>query len=267
MTRPSRDKIADWLRAKLPAKTAYSITRWKNVLMQMGFFAYSRAFPAHAKNALVGGAAKLAGDTAADPHLTPTYNPWDQRVCLVPDGDLFAALRDGTAEIVTDHIETFTEHGLRLKSGRELAADVVVTATGLKLQMLGGATIVVDDKPVRVADTMVYKGCMYSGVPNFAFAVGYTNASWTLKVDLTSTFVCRLLSYLDAHHFHEVRARLDPNVSRLPILDFNSGYITRALAELPSQGDRLPWKLYQNYALDRAMLGAGKIADRTLEFR
>jgi monooxygenase len=266
LTRPSVDKIADWLRAKLPAKTAYSITRWKNVLLGMAFFNYSRRFPAAAKKGLVDAAAKLAG-IAADPHLTPSYNPWDQRVCLIPDGDLFKALRDGSAEIVTDHIDSFTPTGLRLKSGAELPADIVITATGLKLQMFGGASLVVDGEPLRVAESMVYKGSMISGVPNFAFASGYTNASWTLKVDLTSTYVCRMISYLDTHHYREVRARRDPDVGEIPLLDFNSGYVTRALPELPRQGNRLPWRLYQNYALDRAMLGGGQVADQALEFR
>jgi len=268
LTRPSRDKIADWLRAKLPARTAYSLTRWKNVLLGMAFFTYARRFPAHAKNLLVTGAAKLAGDkVAADPHLTPSYDPWDQRLCLVPDADLFAALRAGTAEIVTDHIETFTPTGLKLRSGTELPADIVVTATGLKLQLFGGATLEVDGEPVRPADVMIYKGCMCSGIPNFAFAVGYTNASWTLKVDLTSTFVCRMLQYLDDHGLREVRPRRDPSIGEIPLLDFNSGYVTRSLPDLPRQGERLPWRLYQNYAFDRAMLGYGRIADRALEFR
>jgi len=268
LTRPSRDKIADWLRAKLPARTAYSLTRWKNVLLGMAFFTYARKFPAHAKNMLVTGAEKLAGGkVAADPHLTPSYDPWDQRLCLVPDADLFASLRAGTSEIVTDHIETFTPTGLKLRSGAELPADIVVTATGLKLQLFGGAALDVDGKEVRPADVMIYKGCMCSGIPNFAFAVGYTNASWTLKVDLTSTYVCRILQYMESRNFREVKPRRDPSIGEIPLLDFNSGYVTRSLPDLPRQGERLPWRLYQNYAFDRAMLGYGRIADRTLEFR
>jgi len=268
MSRPSRDKIADWLREKLPARTAYAITRWKNVLLGMTFFGYTRRFPEHAKRFLVNHASRLAGDSvAADPHLTPSYHPWDQRLCLVPDGDLFDALRAGTAEIVTDQISTFTETGLLLESGKELAADIVVTATGLKLQIFGGAALEVDGTPIRPADVMIYKGLMCSGVPNFAFAVGYTNASWTLKVDLASTFVCRMIKYLDDHDYREVRPRRDPSIGEIPLLAFNSSYVTRALPDMPRQGERLPWRLYQNYALDRAMLGMGKIADRALEFR
>ncbi len=268
MSRPSNDKIADWLRAKLPAKAAYSITRWKNVLMGMGFFGYARAFPNHAKRLIVKTAGKLAGEgTPADPHFTPAYDPWDQRLCLVPDADLFKALRSGTAEVITDRIETFTERGIKLASGAELEADIVVSATGLKLQIFGGATIEVDGRAVAPAEMMIFKGLMCSGVPNFAFAVGYTNASWTLKVDLGSTYVCRLIAYMDKRHFREVRPRRDPAIGEIPLLDFSSGYVTRALAHLPRQGDRLPWRLYQNYALDRAVLGSGKVADPALEFR
>jgi len=266
MTRPSKDKIADWLRAKLPAKAAYSITRWKNVLTNMGFYGYTRTFPEHAKQLLVKSAAKMAG-SAAVPHFTPAYYPWDQRLCLVPDSDLFKALRAGTAEIITDHIETFTERGLKLKSGAELEADVVVTATGLKLQIFGGATIEVDGRVVPPSEMMIFKGLMCSGVPNFAFAVGYTNASWTLKVDLGSTFVCRLLEFMDKRNFKEVRPRRDPEVAEIPLLDFSSSYVTRSLPDLPRQGVKLPWRLYQNYALDRAVLGSGKIADDALEFK
>ncbi len=268
MSRPSRDPIADWLRARLPATTAYELTRWKNVLLGMAFFTYARRFPAHAKQFLVAQTAKLAGDsTPADPHLTPRYNPWDQRLCLVPDGDLFEALRAGTADIVTDEIATFTKRGLELKSGATLDADIVVTATGLKLQLFGGMALEVDGTAVNPADTMIYKGLLCSGIPNLAFAVGYTNASWTLKVDLASTYVCRLLQYMDAHGYREVRPRRDPSVGEMPLLDFSSGYVTRALAHLPRQGNRLPWRLYQNYVFDRAMLGRGRIADRALQFR
>jgi monooxygenase len=267
MTRPSRDKIADWLRAKLPASSAYAITRWKNVLLGMGFFAYTRAFPNHAKKLMVAGAAKQVKNIPADPHFTPTYNPWDQRVCLVPDGDLFEVLRDGSAEIVTDHIETFTEHGIKLKSGRELEADIVITATGLKVQLFGGAKLVVDGVPIDPADSMIYKGSMLSGVPNFAFAVGYTNASWTLKVDLTSTYVCRMIAYLDERRYREVRPRRDPDMPEIPLFDFKSGYVTRALAQMPRQGERMPWRLYQNWVRDRAMLGTDAISDQVLEFR
>lgn len=268
MTRPSQDKIADWLRAKLPAKAAYSLTRWKNVLLGMGFYGYTRTFPAHAKQLLVKGAAKLAGEgTPVDPHFTPAYDPWDQRLCFVPDADLFNALRAGTADIVTDQIKTFTEHGLELASGATLEADVVVTATGLKLQIFGGATLEVDGRVIAPSEMMIFKGLMCSGVPNFAFAIGYTNASWTLKVDLCSTFVCRLLEYMDKRNFTEVRPRRDPSVAEMPLLAFNSGYITRSLPGLPRQGVTLPWRLYQNYALDRAVLGSGKIADAALEFK
>ncbi|HEY0250105.1 MAG TPA: NAD(P)/FAD-dependent oxidoreductase, partial [Kofleriaceae bacterium] len=266
MTRPSVDKIADWLRAKLPAKLAYSLVRWKNVLAGLGFYLYSRRFPGHAKNLLANGAAKAAG-IAVDPHFTPTYDPWDQRLCLVPDGDLFESLKSGRAEVVTDQIARFTPTGILLESGTELPADVVITATGLQMKMFGGAELVVDGTTVGGRETMVYKGCMLSDVPNFALAVGYTNASWTLKVDLTSTYVCRLINYLDAHHFTSVRPKRDPHMAEIPVLDFNSGYVKRALPSLPTQGEQMPWRVHQNYVLDRRMFGSGELADDVLQFR
>lgn len=266
MTRPAVDKIADWLRAKLPAKTAYAAARWKNILGGLGFYLYSRKFPDHAKQLLAKGAAKASG-LAPDPHFTPSYNPWDQRLCLVPDGDLFDALKSGRAEIVTDHIDRITPGGILLKSGRELEADVIVTATGLQMKLFGGAELIVDGKKLGGPEAMVYKGCMLSDVPNFAFAVGYTNASWTLKVDLTSVYVCRLINYLDRHHFRSVRPVHDPNMARIPVLDFNSGYVKRALPSLPTQGAEFPWRLYQNYVKDRQIFSNAKIDDGTLSFR
>jgi cation diffusion facilitator CzcD-associated flavoprotein CzcO len=200
-------------------------------------------------------------------HFTPSYKPWDQRVCLVPDGDLFAAIRDGRASVMTDHIETFTEAGLRLRSGRELEAHLVVTATGLKLKFLGGMALEVDGKRVELPKTMAYKGMMYSDVPNAAIATGYTNASWTLKVDLTSEFVCRLLRYMDAHGYTKCCPRRnDASVEELPILDFTSGYVQRSIADLPRQGSVAPWRLYQNYALDLLTLRYAPLRDRAMEF-
>ncbi|MFT3694143.1 MAG: NAD(P)/FAD-dependent oxidoreductase [Kofleriaceae bacterium] len=266
MTRPAVDKIADWLRAKLPAKAAYATARWKNILAGLGFYLYSRKFPGHAKQLLAKGAAQASG-LAPDPHFLPDYNPWDQRLCLVPDGDLFESLKSGRAEIVTDHIERITPTGIQLKSGAHLDADVIVTATGLQMKMFGGAEVIVDGKRVGGPETMIYKGCMMSDVPNFAFAVGYTNASWTLKVDLTSVYVCRLINYLDAHHFTSVRAKRDPHMPEIPVLDFNSGYVKRALPHLPTQGAEFPWRVYQNYVKDRNMFSKGEIADDILQFQ
>ena len=265
MSRPARDPIADWLRKKLPAERAYALTRWKNVLLTTAFYHYCRRFPAHAKKLLVGSVKKMIPEVDIK-HFTPRYNPWDQRLCLVPDADLFAALRDGTVSIVTDQIESFTETGLALVSGAQLDADIVVTATGLKLKRFGGLALIVDGRPVEPPKAMVYKGMMLSDVPNLAFAVGYTNASWTLKCDLTSRYVCRLLNHMDKHGHAECRPRRDPNVEEVPLLDFSSGYVQRSINEFPRQGSVMPWKLYQNYALDLFMLERTKLADGVMQF-
>ena len=268
ITVPERDKIADWLRAKMKPDTAYGITRWKNVLLSMAFFTYCRRFPERAKGLIAGQTKRhLRGNVEVDPHFSPSYQPWDQRMCLVPDGDLFRALSTDRASIVTDHIDRFTEKGLKLRSGVELEADIVVTATGLKLKLLGGMALEVDGKPVVPSKTMTYKGMMCSDVPNFAFAIGYTNASWTLKCDLTSEFVCRLLNHMDKRGYtRAVPRNRDPSVTPSPLLDFSSGYVQRSIDDFPRQGSRAPWKLYQNYALDRVTLRHAKIDDGILEF-
>ena len=266
VTVPERDRIADWMRARLPPHSAYAVTRWKNVLLGMAFYAYCRRFPAKAKTFLVGQVKKSLRGKSHEKHFTPTYDPWDQRVCLVPDGDLFEAIREGRATVVTDHIESFTETGIKLRSGEEIEADLVVTATGLKLKFLGGLVFEVDGQPVESSKTMVYKGIMCSDVPNMAFAIGYTNASWTLKCDLTSEYVCRLLDYMDARGYSRCVPRRDPSIKESPIIDFSSGYVRRAAGALPRQGSAHPWKLYQNYALDRLLLRRAPIRDRALEF-
>ncbi|MBX3205330.1 MAG: NAD(P)/FAD-dependent oxidoreductase [Labilithrix sp.] len=265
---PARDAVADWMRGRLSSTAAYSVTRWKNVLLGMGFYGFCRKAPGVAKRLLVRQMKRSAGRAVdAETHLTPAYDPWDQRLCLVPDGDLFDALRQGTAEIVTDHVESFTEGGLRLRSGEELAADLVVTATGLQLKFLGGMTLEVDGKRVEAPGHMVYKGAMLSDVPNFAFAIGYTNASWTLKCDLTSEYVCRLLRHMDAGGYVSAAPRRnDPSLTEEPIIDFSSSYVRRALGAMPKQGSRTPWKLHQNYALDLALFRHGKLADGAMEF-
>jgi cation diffusion facilitator CzcD-associated flavoprotein CzcO len=209
----------------------------------------------------------LRGKVDVDPHFVPSYNPWDQRLCLVPNGDLFDVLREGSASVVTDHIETFTETGIRLKSGKELDADLVVMATGLKLKFLGGMELEVDGKRVEPSKTMAYKGMMCSDVPNLALAIGYTNASWTLKCDLTSEYVCRLLNYMDAHGYKQCCARRnDPRLEEQPLINFSSGYVQRAIKDFPRQGSFAPWRLYQNYALDRVTLRHGRIDDPAMEF-
>jgi cation diffusion facilitator CzcD-associated flavoprotein CzcO len=198
--------------------------------------------------------------------FTPRYNPWDQRLCLVPDSDLFKMIREGKASVVTDQIDTFAENGLKLTSGRALDADIIVTATGLQLKVFGGMQVSVDGQPVNLSQTMTYKGMMFSGVPNLASAFGYTNASWTLKCDLTCDYVCRLLNYMETRRATMCMPRRDPGVDEAPWLNLTSGYIQRADAILPRQGTKAPWKLYQNYALDMLTLRYGKIGDGTLEF-
>ena len=203
-----------------------------------------------------------------DRHFTPPYNPWDQRMCLVPDGDLFAALGDGSASIVTDRVASFTEGGLLLESGAELEADAIVTATGLDLVPLGGMELAVDGENVVIPDTLGYKGMMLSDVPNLAFAVGYTNASWTLKADLTCEYVCRLLNHMDEHGYRQVTPRNhDPGLGREPFIDFNSGYVLRAIDRFPKQGARVPWRLHQNYFRDIVALRRGELEDGALSSR
>lgn len=267
VSRPAEDGVANWLRSKLPAKLAYAITRWKNVLLGMAFFKYCRAKPAKAKQMILNGVREQLGSEFVKKHFTPTYNPWDQRLCLVPNGDLFDVIKEGRASVVTDHIESFTENGILLKSGEELEADLVVTATGLNLKVLGGMEIDVDGSHVDLSETMSYKGMMYSGVPNLASAFGYTNASWTLKCDLTCEYVCRLLNHMDDTGTRQATPRLnDPEVKEEPWLDFSSGYVQRSLDKFPKQGSKKPWKLYQNYALDIMTLKFGKVEDGAMEF-
>ena len=267
-SRPAEDKTANWMRDRFPAHLAYGITRWKNVALGMLFFQMSRRRPEKMKAWL----RKMVRDGVGpavdvDKHFNPRYNPWDQRVCLIPDGDLWEVLKSGRAAIVTDTIETFTERGIKLTSGEELDADLIVTATGLKLQFMGAATVVVDGQSIHPSNTMNYKGSMFSDIPNMVCTFGYTNASWTLKADLVADFVCRLLQYMDKRGYKQcVPRRLDPSVHEEPFVDFSSGYVQRALGELPKQGSKMPWKLYQNYALDILMLRLASVDDGTLRF-
>jgi cation diffusion facilitator CzcD-associated flavoprotein CzcO len=265
---PAEDPIANVLRRVLPARLAYSIVRWKNVLVTMLVFQLSRRRPGLVKALVRKGIEKrLPQGFDIDTHFKPTYGPWDQRLCLVPDGDLFEALCAGRASIVTDHIDTFTEDGLRLASGAELEADLVVTATGLNLLTLGGMQIAVDGRDVDVSQTMGYKGMMLSGVPNLAMAFGYTNASWTLKCDLTCGYICRLLNHMDEHGYRQCTPQnRDPSISEQPFIDFTSSYVQRSIDQFPKQGSKAPWRLYQNYALDILTLRFGSIEDGAMEF-
>ncbi|MGI4879145.1 MAG: flavin-containing monooxygenase [Janthinobacterium lividum] len=268
VARPAVDGIADRLRRLLPAKLAYALVRWKNVLLGMMFFNQSRKNPAKVKGLILDGVrAQLGPDYDVDTHFTPAYNPWDQRLCLVPDADLFDAIRSGSASVVTDHIDHFTRDGIVLKSGAEVPADIIVTATGLNLSLLGNTRLTVDGAPVDLAKSFNYKGMMYSDLPNLASAFGYTNASWTLKADLTSEYVCRLLKHMDRTGARIATPRRDAGASgETPFLDFSSGYVTRSMAKFPKQGTTVPWKVHQNYVRDLLALRYGKVADGTMEF-
>jgi monooxygenase len=267
VTRPSHDRVANWLRLRMPIRLAYALTRWKNVLLGMFFYQMSRRRPERMKQRIVAMMRKQVGPQIdVDTHFTPRYMPWDQRMCLVPDGDLFRQIREGRASVVTDTIECFTEQGLRLTSGRELPADIVVLATGLKLNVLGDVEVRVDGHPQELGQTMVYKGMLLSDVPNLAMVWGYVNASWTLKADLTAGYVCRLLRYMDRHGYTVAVPRGDPAVLPRPFLTFTSGYVQRALAMLPKQGSRRPWAVHQNYLLDLLSIRYGRIADGVLRF-
>jgi monooxygenase len=265
---PARDPLADLLRKRMPAKRAYPIVRWKNVLLTMLSFQLSRHRPALMKKLIRRGLEKeLPDGYDIDTHFTPRYNPWDQRLCLVPDGDLFRSIRHGDASVATGEIDTFTEHGVRLVSGEQIEADVIVTATGLNMLAIGGMELIVDGDKVELSKTVGYKGMMFSGVPNMAVAVGYTNASWTLKCDLVCDYVCRLLHYMDEHGYTQVAPRWTaPELPENPFVDLRSGYVLRSVDQFPKQGDRAPWRLYQNYIRDVVMLRRGEIKDEALEF-
>jgi cation diffusion facilitator CzcD-associated flavoprotein CzcO len=269
VSRPATDPIANWLRARLPLRWAYAITRWKNIALQLFFFRLARARPERVKNALIERVRQALGpDYDVATHFTPRYNPWDQRLCLVPDDDLFKSIREGTVSVVSGQIETFTSDGVRLSDGREFPADIVVTATGLVLELLGGMTVAVDGRDVDFGKALTYKGMMYTDVPNLASAFGYTNSSWTLKCDLTCEYVCRLLNYMERRGYASATPRLhEPESERLPWLDFSSGYVVRAMDRFPKQGLRPPWRLYQNYARDLALIRFSALEDGVLEFR
>ena len=265
---PGKDPLARVLMRVLPMRAVYPIVRWKNVLLQLGFFKLSRRRPRFVKG-LIRRAAKrqLPAGYPIDQHFRPRYNPWDQRLCVVPDADLFEVLADGSASMVTGRIATFTEDGLKMESGQEIAADIIVTATGLNLLTLGGIDLNVDGRRIDLSETVGYKGMMLSGVPNLALALGYTNASWTLKCDLVSQYVCRLLNHMDECGYGvAMPVEPDSSLEREPFIDLKSGYVLRAIDELPKQGPRPPWRLYQNYPRDIQMVRRGPLEDEGIEF-
>ena len=267
VTLPAEDGFARLVQRLLSPKAAYALVRWKNVLLMLGSFHLSRWKPDFMRNVIRKGVVKhLPDGYDVDTHFNPHYNPWEQRMCLVPDSDLFEAIADGSASVVTDAVDTFTETGVKLASGEELEADVIVTATGLNLLLLGGIEVSLDGEPVDFAKRVAYKGMMICGVPNLALTLGYTNASWTLKCDLTSEYVCRLLNHMDQHGQTSCTpVAPGPSVPLEPFIDFNSGYVLRSIDTLPRQGATSPWRLHQNYFRDVRLLRRGPVDD-SMEF-
>jgi monooxygenase len=268
VAQPSRNKLASVLRRLLPVKTAFAIARWYFVLFGIYFFTLCRRKPEAVKQWIISQArAQLGAGYDVKTHFTPSYDPWRQRLCLAPDADFFRVIKAGKADVVTDRIETFTGSGIRLESGRELAADIIITATGLKLLLLGGIAMTVDGKPAMFPETTNFKGVMFSDIPNLFVVFGYSNASWTLKSDLTCAYAARLINYMDRRGYAACTPRMrDPSVKPEPLIDFSSGYVLRAIDQFPRQGSKKPWKLYQNYVRDLLSLRFGSIADGVLEF-
>ncbi len=262
VTQPSTDRLAPTLRRFLPERVAHTIIRWRHILAALAFYELCQRLPRAARRLIRAGVRKELGeDYPVDTHFRPVYDPWDQRLCLVPDGDLFASIRAGDVSVVTDTIETFTESGVRLASGEELAADVVVPATGITVEPLYGIDLFVDDERVELGAKMTYKAMLLDGVPNFVYVFGYTNASWTLKADLVSAWVMRLLARMDAQGREVFVVPRDETVGQRPISDFSSNYFLRALPALPQQGHRRPWRLAQNYVADRRLFVGGDVED------
>ena len=269
VAQPAEDATAAWLRRRLPRRLAHSLMRWQRIVMGIVTYSLMRWQPAVMKRQLVKMVRRQLGPTFdVARHFTPRYNPWDQRICLVPDGDLFAALTAGVASVETDHIAALTPRGIQLRSGKELPADIIVTATGLVMTLLHGVELVVDGRPAALSDSMSYKGMLFSDIPNFSLAIGYTNAAWTLKCELTHRYVCRLLRYMDRHGYVQCTPRhTAAATTTAPIIGFTSGYVQRALASLPRQGSKAPWRLSQNYLHDLLTFRLGRLADGALEFR
>ncbi|WP_085654154.1 MULTISPECIES: NAD(P)/FAD-dependent oxidoreductase [unclassified Pseudomonas] len=267
INQPAKDGVAAFLRKVLPAQAAYSLTRWKNAKITLGFWSFCQRFPKLSRKLLMWLTRKeLPKDFPVDVHFNPPYDPWDQRLCSVPEGDLFKTISSGKASVETDHIQRFTESGVLLKSGKELKADIIVTATGLNVQMFGGITLHKDGQPVTLSQTLAYKGMMLSGVPNFAFAVGYTNSSWTLKVCLLCDHFCRLLGFMDEQGHAVCEPQAPEGIETRPLLDFGAGYVKRALDGMPRQGPCEPWIMSMDYFRDVKLLRRGTVAEDCLKF-
>ena len=265
---PEKDKLANNLRKYFPLKLSYLIIRWRNILRQHYYFRLCQKYPEGVKNAIIREVKKALGsDYDVKKHFTPKYNPWTQRMCLVPDGDLFEQIKKGNASVVTDQIQNFTKKGIILSSGKELETDVIVTATGLNLEMLSNVNFTVDNKPIDISKTITYKGMMYSGVPNLASTFGYTNASWTLGADLTSEYVCRLINHMKKKNYSVVCPQSDNNIETDPdYLNLTSGYIERSRHIFPQQGKESPWRNNQNFLKDVFQIRYGRIDDGEISF-
>jgi len=267
MKLPNRNGLYISLRKWLPGRTAYRLTRWRNLALSMGLFGYSRAFPDSMKRLLMKGAAKeLPEGYPVERHFNPSYNPWDQRLCVIPDGDRFQAIKKGKADVVTGEISHFGKDGIAMADGSHLRADLIVTATGLKMKLLGGARVTVGGEPLDTHEVLVYKGMMMSGVPNFALAFGYTNNSWTLKTDLTANLVCRILNYMDRKGYRVVVPEVPGDIQEEEFLPLDSGYMKRARHILPKNGSKRPWRVYQNYLMDMLLTRFGRVRDRHLRY-
>ncbi|MCA0131188.1 NAD(P)/FAD-dependent oxidoreductase [Winogradskyella sp. D23] len=265
---PNKDKVARFLKFLLPKKLAHKVIRTKNILLDIAFFNACRKWPNTMKKYIIKKAQTELGDYPVNPHFTPNYNPWEQRFCLAPDGDLFKAIRSGKASVETEKISHFYNKGVALESGKNLEADIIISATGLKILPLGGVKILVDNQTIDLSQLYVYKGCMLSSLPNLFLFVGYTNASWTLKSDLTSEYIARVLGYMNKKGLNTICPMLkDSTIKPIPLLNLNSGYIHRAKNILPNQGNKVPWRVYQNYILDYKMLRIDKINDGIAVFK
>lgn len=268
MSLPRKDKLAERIKKIFPAKTAYRLIRWKNIRIGQWFYQACQRWPNTLKKYILKKAKQQLGENYDMRHFDPKYNPWDQRLCVVPNGDLFKAIKSGKAVVLTEHIVNFTEKGILLASGTTLETDILITATGLRLQLLGGMTLHVNGVLANPKDTHCYKGVMFSGIPNFAITIGYTNASWTLKCDLSAQYICRLLNYMRDKQYSVCTAIFDKSeFNSEPLLDFEAGYIKRAADQLPKQGNKAPWKLYQNYFKDAYTLKRAKSIDKYLKFK
>ncbi len=265
---PSKDRLASFLGKILPDRIAYSLIRWKNILFSLGFYNASRRWPSAVRKLILAGVKSAMGKEFDLKHFSPNYNPWDQRLCVVPDNDLFEAIKAGKAEVVTDAIAHFTDKGILLKSGRQLEADIVVKATGLKVQLMGGMSMHINQQRVHTGDAHCYRGVMFADAPNFFLAVGYTNSSWTLKCDLNCMYAMRVIHHMEKLGKQQVVPRFDAEkFNSEPLLDFDAGYIKRAEGIIPKQGSAAPWKVYQNYLKDTFALRYGRVDDEYLKYQ